>query len=53
MRKRHVRGSGERLMEEEGYLWTRKLDDMTCGESRMLEVVVDYWRRTLERLRRM
>ena len=50
---RHVRGLGERLMEEEDYLWTRKLDDMTCGESRLLEVVVYSWRRRLERWRRM
>ena len=49
---RHVRGLGERLMEED-YLWTRKLDDMTCGESRLLEVVVYSWRRRLERWRRM
>ena len=50
---RHVRGLGERLREEEDYLWTRKLDDMTCGESRLLEVVVNSWRRRLERWRSM
>ena len=43
---RHVCGSGERLMEEEeGFLWTRKLDDITCREGRLLEMVVDSWRR--------
>ena len=51
MRKRHVRGSGERLTEEEGYCWTRKLDDITCREGRLLEMV-DSCRRRLVRWRR-
>ena len=32
-------------MEEEGYLRTRKLDDITCGEGGLLEMVVDSWRK--------